>query len=150
MNSHGTQDGVHPGIHSCSLGAPILLEEAKAAGVRPPGTPIQGKRPSCIRCERSGQWIRRGIAFYNLTRVRTRYSQSWRRRRALLRAGCCRPKTRISEHRLDASITHMYAPGRAATSQRLSSSGQPWRRSWSADSSASSRAFRRATSACRF
>ncbi len=26
------------GIHTCSLGAPILLEEAKAAEVRPQGT----------------------------------------------------------------------------------------------------------------
>ena len=35
-------------IHSCSLGAPILLEEAKAAGVKPP----RSKRRSTPACDR--------------------------------------------------------------------------------------------------
>jgi alkylhydroperoxidase/carboxymuconolactone decarboxylase family protein YurZ len=53
------------GIHSCSLGAPILLEEAKAAGVEPRpkakvSTPVSNKTREV------GQWangIRHGIRF---------------------------------------------------------------------------------------
>jgi alkylhydroperoxidase/carboxymuconolactone decarboxylase family protein YurZ len=41
-------------IHTCSLAAPILLEEAKAAGVRP--TPKEaGATPSCDNMKAAGQ-----------------------------------------------------------------------------------------------
>ena len=52
-------------IHSCSLGAPILLEEAQAADVRPmehsqPNTPI------CDKLRTSGGWNEAWTPFYNL------------------------------------------------------------------------------------
>ena len=53
------------GIHTCSLGAPILLEEAKAADVRPaerslPATPV------CDKVRASGGWNEAWTPFYNL------------------------------------------------------------------------------------
>ena len=42
-------------IHSCSLGAPILLEEAKAAGVRFARAP-RAATPACDRMKAAGQW----------------------------------------------------------------------------------------------
>jgi hypothetical protein len=42
-------------IHTCSLAAPMLLKEAKAAGVRP--TPKEaGATPSCDKMRAAGQW----------------------------------------------------------------------------------------------
>ena len=43
-------------IHSCSLGAPILLEEAKAAGARPAGRGRDAPTPFCDQMRRIGQW----------------------------------------------------------------------------------------------
>ena len=42
-------------IHSCSLGAPILLEEAKAAGVKPAPKPTAAT-PACDKMQAVGQW----------------------------------------------------------------------------------------------
>src|SRR6516165_5661745 len=42
-------------IHSCSLGAPILLEEAKAVGVEPKPAP-PAPTPACDRMKAAGQW----------------------------------------------------------------------------------------------
>ena len=42
-------------IHSCSLGAPILLEEAKAAGVKPAPKPA-ASTPACDAMRAVGQW----------------------------------------------------------------------------------------------
>ena len=47
-------------IHSCSLGAPILLDEAKAAGVKPP-PPSSAATPACNAIKRSGNGIPHGI-----------------------------------------------------------------------------------------
>src|SRR5262245_34279511 len=43
-------------IHSCSLGAPILLEEAKAAGVEPIKHAHTATTPACDRMKAIGQW----------------------------------------------------------------------------------------------
>ena len=64
------------GIHTCSLGAPILLEEAKAADVRPaerslPATPV------CDKVRASGGGTRRGRRF--TTSIRNGPNNSWRR-----------------------------------------------------------------------
>ena len=40
-------------IHSCSLGAPILLEEAKAAGVKP-ATKAAAPTPACDKMKAAG------------------------------------------------------------------------------------------------
>src|SRR5262245_24982924 len=42
-------------IHSCSLGAPILLEEAKAAGVQPQPK-ASASTPACDKMKAIGQW----------------------------------------------------------------------------------------------
>jgi len=42
-------------IHTCSLGAPILLEEAKAAGVKP-GPKEKAATPVCDKMKAAGQW----------------------------------------------------------------------------------------------
>src|SRR5689334_9746026 len=43
-------------IHSCSLGAPILLEEAKAAGVQPVPRKNTEPTPACDAMRAIGQW----------------------------------------------------------------------------------------------
>ncbi|HEX4040201.1 MAG TPA: carboxymuconolactone decarboxylase family protein, partial [Xanthobacteraceae bacterium] len=42
-------------IHSCSLGAPILLEEAEAAGVKPAAKGA-APTPACDKMKAVGQW----------------------------------------------------------------------------------------------
>ena len=42
-------------IHSCSLGAPILLEEAKAAGAKPPAK-AAAPTPASDKMRTAGQW----------------------------------------------------------------------------------------------
>ena len=54
-------------IHSCSLGAPILLEEAKLAGQQStPKEPVA--TPACDRMKSGGLWTRPGIRFSSSTR----------------------------------------------------------------------------------
>ena len=72
-------------IHSCSLGAPILLEEAKAAGLAPKPTPPVAT-PACDRMKAMGP------AF-------------------TAAASCRRRRSSSSASRSTPSFTHMYAPG---------------------------------------
>ena len=51
-------------IHTCSLGAPILLEEAKAAGVKP--TPKAAATPVCDKMKAAGQWNSAWDAFFEI------------------------------------------------------------------------------------
>jgi hypothetical protein len=53
-------------IHSCSLGAPILLEEAKALGVRPTRHAANGPTPVCDQLRATGQWNDAWTPFYDL------------------------------------------------------------------------------------
>src|SRR5690349_24201243 len=54
-------------IHSCSLGAPILLEESKAAGIETtPSTPEPPATPACDRMRASGQWNDAWDPFFQL------------------------------------------------------------------------------------
>jgi alkylhydroperoxidase/carboxymuconolactone decarboxylase family protein YurZ len=57
-------------IHSCSLGAPILLEEAQAAGVEPT-TRTSTATPTCDRVKEIGQWNVAWDPFYALDPVWT-------------------------------------------------------------------------------
>src|SRR5271170_7887030 len=52
-------------IHSCSLGAPILLEEAKAAGVKPVAPP-SASTPACDAMRAVGQWNTAWDPFFEL------------------------------------------------------------------------------------
>jgi alkylhydroperoxidase/carboxymuconolactone decarboxylase family protein YurZ len=96
-------------IHTCSLGAPMLLEEAQAAGVKP--TPHKAAAtPVCDTMKAAGQWNTAWDAFFELDPVWTE---------ALIAAslpvyssGVLSPKlAELLSIAVDASITHMYAPG---------------------------------------
>jgi alkylhydroperoxidase/carboxymuconolactone decarboxylase family protein YurZ len=52
-------------IHSCSLGAPILLEEAKAAGVKPTAR-SKAATPACDKMRAVGQWNEAWDPFFEL------------------------------------------------------------------------------------
>jgi alkylhydroperoxidase/carboxymuconolactone decarboxylase family protein YurZ len=96
-------------IHTASLGAPILLEEAKAAGVKlkpkePAATPV------CDKMKAAGQWNAGWDGFYEI-------DPAWTE--AIIAAslpvytsGILTPKlAELLSIAVDASITHMYAPG---------------------------------------
>ncbi|HEY6506312.1 MAG TPA: carboxymuconolactone decarboxylase family protein [Chitinophagaceae bacterium] len=96
-------------IHTASLGAPILLEEAKAAGVKlapkkPASTPV------CDKMKAANQWNEAWDAFFEI-------DPKWTE--AIIAAslpvytsGILTPKlAELLSIAVDASITHMYAPG---------------------------------------
>jgi alkylhydroperoxidase/carboxymuconolactone decarboxylase family protein YurZ len=96
-------------IHSCSLGAPILLEEATAAGVGPaehrqPATPIVD------RLRAGGQWNEAWTPFYNLDPAWT--EQFMAAGIPVYAGGVLSPKlAELLSIAFDVSYTHMYAPG---------------------------------------
>ena len=57
-------------IHSCSLGAPILLEEAKAASVEP-APKKAASTPACDKMKAVGQWNSAWDPFFELDPVWT-------------------------------------------------------------------------------
>jgi alkylhydroperoxidase/carboxymuconolactone decarboxylase family protein YurZ len=96
-------------IHTCSLAAPILLEEAKAAGVQP--TPKEaGPTPICDKMKAAGQWNTAWEPFFTL-------DPAWTE--AFIAVGApvyignvLSPKlAELLSIAFDASITHMYGPG---------------------------------------
>ena len=104
-------------LHSASLGAPILLEEAKAAGVTPaPKAPAV--TPVCDGMKAAGQWNTAWDGFFEL-------DPAWTE--AIIAAslpvytsGVFTPKlAELLSIAVDASITHMYTPEPAGTSRRL-------------------------------
>jgi alkylhydroperoxidase/carboxymuconolactone decarboxylase family protein YurZ len=96
-------------VHSCSLGAPILLEEMKAAGVKPAGGP-KPATPACDAMRDIGQWNTAWDPFYELSPGWT--DQFFAFGASVYKSGIF--TTRLMELisvALDASFTHMYAPG---------------------------------------
>lgn len=96
-------------IHSCSLGAPILLEEAKAAGIRPkPTAPVA--TPACDRMKAIGQWNEAWTPFLALDPA---WTDSFMAMGAnIYGSGVMAPKdVELLSVAFDASFTHMYAPG---------------------------------------
>jgi alkylhydroperoxidase/carboxymuconolactone decarboxylase family protein YurZ len=97
-------------IHSCSLGAPILLEEAKAANVRPSRRAVDASAPVCDRLRATGQWNDAWTPFYDL-------DPSWTEQFMAVgipvyAGGVLSPKlAELLSIAFDASFTHMYAPG---------------------------------------
>ena len=95
-------------IHSCSLGAPILLEEAKAAGQqksrhlnRDPGLrPHEGDRAN-------------GTAWDPFYELDPAWTDEFMAPAAGIYAAACfqRKETELLSIAFDASYTHMYAPG---------------------------------------
>jgi alkylhydroperoxidase/carboxymuconolactone decarboxylase family protein YurZ len=97
-------------IHSCSLGAPILLEEAKAAGgVGPAGRP-HAATPLCDKLRAEGQWNEAWTPFYNLDPAWT--EEFIAAGIPAYAGGVFSPKlAELLSIAFDASFTHMYAPG---------------------------------------
>jgi alkylhydroperoxidase/carboxymuconolactone decarboxylase family protein YurZ len=96
-------------IHSASLGAPILLEEAKAAGVELISK-HSAATPVCDKMKDAGQWNTAWDEFFEIDPVWTE---------AIIAAslpvytsGIFTPKmAELLSIAVDVSITHMYAPG---------------------------------------
>lgn len=96
-------------IHSCSLGAPILLEEAAAAG-KSPATTAAGATPACDRMKAIGQWNAAWDPFFALDPQWT--DQFMATGAGIYGSGVFSAKeTELLSIAFDASFTHMYAPG---------------------------------------
>jgi alkylhydroperoxidase/carboxymuconolactone decarboxylase family protein YurZ len=97
------------GIHSCSLGAPILLEEAKAAGVEP-GSKSMVPTPVCDKAREIGQWNAAWDPFFNLDSL---WTEQFIATGLPIFTGALIPPVlaELLSIALDASYTHMYAPG---------------------------------------
>jgi alkylhydroperoxidase/carboxymuconolactone decarboxylase family protein YurZ len=96
-------------IHSCSLGAPILLEEAKTAGVEP-ATEGTAPTPACDRMKALGQWNAAWDPFVALDPEWTDAFMTMAG--SIYASGMMSPKeVELLSVALDASYTHMYAPG---------------------------------------
>jgi len=101
--------GVGLAVHSCSLGAPILLEEMKTAGVKPSGGP-KPETPACDAMRAIGQWNTAWDPFYELSPLWT--DQFFAFGASLYKSGIFTPRfLELMSIALDASVTHMYAPG---------------------------------------
>jgi alkylhydroperoxidase/carboxymuconolactone decarboxylase family protein YurZ len=96
-------------IHSCSLGAPMLLEEAKAAGVTPTRkTPAA--TPACDAMRAIGEWNTAWDPFFELDPLWT--DQFFATAIPMYKSGALPPKEiELLSIACDASFTHMYAPG---------------------------------------
>ena len=96
-------------IHSCSLGAPMLLEEAKAAGARL-APKAAAATPACDRMKAIGQWNTAWDPFYELDPSFTDEFMSTGV--ALYASGTLSAKEiELLSIAFDAAYTHMYAPG---------------------------------------
>jgi alkylhydroperoxidase/carboxymuconolactone decarboxylase family protein YurZ len=96
-------------IHSCSLGAPILLDEAKAAGVQP-RPKEQVATPACDRMKAIGQWNAAWDPFYALD---PGWTEAFMATGVGIYASGVLPAKEVEllSIAFDASYTHMYAPG---------------------------------------
>lgn len=96
-------------IHSCSLGAPILLEEARAAGAKLASKPAV-PTPACDRMKAVGQWNTAWDPFFELDPAWT--DEFMATGIGIYAAGILSPKeVELLSIAFDASYTHMYAPG---------------------------------------
>lgn len=97
-------------IHTCSLGAPILLEEAKAAGARPARSGPPAPTPACDRMRAIGQWNEAWDPFFELDPV---WTDAFMATGAGIYASGVLPAKDVEllSIAFDASFTHMYAPG---------------------------------------
>jgi alkylhydroperoxidase/carboxymuconolactone decarboxylase family protein YurZ len=96
-------------IHSCSLGAPILLEEAAAAGVKAAGK-AGAATPACDKVRAIGQWNTAWDPFLELDPVWT--DEFMATGMSVYGSKLFSPKeVELLSIAFDASYTHMYAPG---------------------------------------
>lgn len=97
-------------LHSFSLGAPILLEEMQAAGVKTAGGP-KPATPSCDALRAMGQW---NTAFDPFLELAPGWTEDYFAFAvgSVYQSGIFTPRfIELVSIALDASITHMYAPG---------------------------------------
>jgi alkylhydroperoxidase/carboxymuconolactone decarboxylase family protein YurZ len=98
------------GIHSCSLAAPIVLEEAKAANARLTPRANTEPTPACDAMRKIGQWNTAWDPFFELDPVFT--DEFMAMGAGVYKSGVMSPKeVELLSIALDASFTHMYAPG---------------------------------------
>jgi alkylhydroperoxidase/carboxymuconolactone decarboxylase family protein YurZ len=97
-------------IHSCSLAAPIVLEEAKAANVQLTPRANTEPTPACDAMRRIGQWNTAWDPFFELDPVFT--DEFMAMGAGIYKSGVMSTKdVELLSIALDASVTHMYAPG---------------------------------------
>ena len=96
-------------IHSCSLGAPILLEEAKEAGVQPAAR-AHPATPACDAMRSLGQWNAAWDPFFELDPA---WTDAFMATGAGIYGSHALPPKEVEliSIAFDASFTHMYAPG---------------------------------------
>jgi alkylhydroperoxidase/carboxymuconolactone decarboxylase family protein YurZ len=97
-------------LHSCSLGAPILLEEARAAGTQPATRAAAPPTPACDRMKAAGQWNVAWDPFVELDPV---WTDQFMATGIGIYASRVLPAKEIEllSIAFDASFTHMYSPG---------------------------------------
>jgi alkylhydroperoxidase/carboxymuconolactone decarboxylase family protein YurZ len=101
--------GVVVALHSCSLGAPILIEEMKNAGLEIAEKPKQDT-PACDAIRNMGQWNTAWDPFYELSPVWT--DDFFAFANIIYKSGIFTPRfIELVSIAMDASVTHMYAPG---------------------------------------
>jgi alkylhydroperoxidase/carboxymuconolactone decarboxylase family protein YurZ len=101
--------GVGLAVLSCSLGAPILIEEMKAAGVKAADGP-KPETPACDAMRSIGQWNTAWDPFYELSPAWT--DQFFALGASIYKSAVFTPRfMELISIAFDASITHMYAPG---------------------------------------
>jgi alkylhydroperoxidase/carboxymuconolactone decarboxylase family protein YurZ len=97
-------------IHSCSLGAPLLLEEARAAGVQGPSRKKPDVTPACDAMKAAGQWNVAWDPFFELDPEWT--DEFFAAGIGIYKGGVIEPKVvELLSIAFDVSYTHMYAPG---------------------------------------
>ena len=97
-------------IHSMSLGAPILLEELKAAGKSASSSKPRPPTPACDQMRAIGQWNQAWDPFYDLDPAWT--DQFFGPATLIYGRRLFTPKfVELISIAFDAAITHMYAPG---------------------------------------
>ncbi len=101
--------GVALAVHSCSLGAPILLEEMQAAGVKATGGP-KPETPSCDAMREMGQWNTAWDSFFELSPQWT--DDFFAFAAGIYKSSLFTPRfVELLSIAFDASVTQMYAPG---------------------------------------
>lgn len=97
-------------LHSCSMGAPLLLEEAKTAGAKLTPRGSGGLTPFCDKMRADGQWNPAWDPFFALDPVWT--DQYFATAIPPYYSGVLPAKDiELLSIAFDAAITHMYAPG---------------------------------------
>jgi alkylhydroperoxidase/carboxymuconolactone decarboxylase family protein YurZ len=97
-------------IHSCSLGAPLLVAEAMAAGLSPEQTDHAGATPASDAVRAIGQWNTAWDPFFALDATWT--DQFMAVGIGIYADGVLPAKeVELLSIAFDASVTHMYAPG---------------------------------------